>query len=225
MATSDNNRFLREWFEVDIERICFGAKTREDAKESGKKWFPYNKGGAYRRWYGNCEHVVNWVNDGEEVLGYADSLYGSPTRPAGFGQRVQRIGWPDPTTTCRSRTAGSGLSAELWQPCFVAASLRQAFITIELTVNRLTGNISFMPIQSFACADTEGLFTTGKSRRFVNIKSVAERKLAQLDAAPSVSFMKAPPGNDLKEYDSAWHVRINDQWRLTFKWEIGRAHV
>jgi type II restriction/modification system DNA methylase subunit YeeA len=80
MATSDNNRFLREWFEVDIERICFGAKTREDAKESGKKWFPYNKGGAYRRWYGNCEHVVNWENDGEEVLGYAASLYGSPTR-------------------------------------------------------------------------------------------------------------------------------------------------
>ena len=46
----------------------------------------------------------------------------------------------------------------------------------------------------------------------------AIRILAQLDAAPSVSFMKAPPGNDLKEYDGAWHVRINDQWRLTFKW-------
>ncbi len=42
--------------------------------------------------------------------------------------------------------------------------------------------------------------------------------MAQLDAAPSLSFMKAPPGNDLKEYDGAWHVRINDQWRLTFKW-------
>jgi len=75
-----------------------------------------------------------------------------------------------------------------------------------------------MSIQSFACPDTEALFTTGKTRRFVNIKSVAERKLAQLDAAPSINFMKAPPGNDLKEYDGAWHVRINDQWRLTFKW-------
>jgi proteic killer suppression protein len=61
-------------------------------------------------------------------------------------------------------------------------------------------------------------FITGRCRRFVNIRSVAERKLAQLDAAPSLSFMKAPPGNDLKEYDGAWHVRINDQWRLTFKW-------
>lgn len=78
-----------------------------------------------------------------------------------------------------------------------------------------------MPIQSFACNDTEILFTSGKSRRFINIKSVAERKLAQLDAAPSVNFMKAPPGNDLKEYNGAWHVRINDQWRLTFKWGEG----
>jgi toxin HigB-1 len=75
-----------------------------------------------------------------------------------------------------------------------------------------------MAIQSFACSDTEMLFTTGKSRRFGNIKSVAERKLAQLDAAPSLTFMAAPPGNDLKEYDNARHVRINDQWRLTFNW-------
>ena len=75
-----------------------------------------------------------------------------------------------------------------------------------------------MAIQSFACAETHVLFTTGKSDRFANIKKVAERKLAQLDAAPSLMFMRAPPGNDLKEYNGAWHVRINGQWRLTFKW-------
>ena len=75
-----------------------------------------------------------------------------------------------------------------------------------------------MPIRSFACSDAEVLFTTGKCRRFINIKSVAECKLVQLDATPSVNFMRAPPGNDLKEYDGTWHVGINDQWRLTFKW-------
>ncbi|MBK7001577.1 MAG: type II toxin-antitoxin system RelE/ParE family toxin [Rhodoferax sp.] len=75
-----------------------------------------------------------------------------------------------------------------------------------------------MSIQSFSCADTQALFETGKSVRFANIKSVAERKLAQLDAAPTLNFMRVPPGNDLKEYDGAWHVRINAQWRLTFKW-------
>jgi proteic killer suppression protein len=75
-----------------------------------------------------------------------------------------------------------------------------------------------MSIQSFSCVDTQALFETGRSARFASIKSVAERKLAQLNAAPSLGFMRAPPGNDLKEYDGAWHVRINDQWRLTFKW-------
>ena len=75
-----------------------------------------------------------------------------------------------------------------------------------------------MAIQSFACAETALLFTTGKCSKFVNIKKIAERKLAQLDAAPSLSFMKAPPGNDLKSYGGEWHVRINGQWRLTFKW-------
>jgi proteic killer suppression protein len=77
-----------------------------------------------------------------------------------------------------------------------------------------------MAIQSFLCAETQALFTTGKSARFANIKKVAERKLAQLDAAPTLNFMKAPPGNELKEYDGSWHVRINDQWRLTFKWGV-----
>ncbi len=75
-----------------------------------------------------------------------------------------------------------------------------------------------MAIQSFSCTDTASLFTTGKSARFANVKKVAERKLAQLDAAPSLNFMRAPPGNDLKEYGGFWHVRINEQWRLTFKW-------
>lgn len=74
-----------------------------------------------------------------------------------------------------------------------------------------------MSRQSFAWPDMESMFTTGKSCRFVSIKSIAECKLAQLDVAPSVGFMKAPRGNDLEEYDGAWRVRINNQWRLTFK--------
>jgi len=62
------------------------------------------------------------------------------------------------------------------------------------------------------------LFTQGKSARFANIKDVAVRKLTQLDAATTLGFMRMPPGNDLKFYQDAWHVRINQQWRLIFKW-------
>ena len=53
-------------------------------------------------------------------------------------------------------------------------------------------------IQSFKCADTQTLFETGKSRRFANIREVAERKLTQLAAAMTLEFLKSPPGNDLE---------------------------
>ena len=87
-----------------------------------------------------------------------------------------------------------------------------------------------MAIQSFSCADTHALFTTGRSARFANIKKVAERKLAQLDAAPSLNFMKAPPGNHLEalkgDRKGQHSVRINDQWRICFVWtETGPSEV
>jgi len=67
LATADNDRFLRLWHEVDINKIGFGFKSRDEAKESGLKWFPINKGGSYRKWYGNNEYVVNWYDDGDEI--------------------------------------------------------------------------------------------------------------------------------------------------------------
>lgn len=67
LATSDNNRFLREWFEVDINDECFNATDSIYAVYTGKKWFPYNKGGDFRKWYGNQEHVVNWSLNGKEI--------------------------------------------------------------------------------------------------------------------------------------------------------------
>lgn len=68
LATADNNRFLRLWQEVDIQKIGFGMESRHQAQSSHKKWFPYNKGGEFRKWYGNQEYVVNWENDGKELF-------------------------------------------------------------------------------------------------------------------------------------------------------------
>lgn len=67
LATSDNGRFVRQWHEVSIDRIGFGLASRDEAAESGKKWFPFNKGGTYRKWYGNFELVVNWESDGRDI--------------------------------------------------------------------------------------------------------------------------------------------------------------
>ena len=67
LQTSDNARFLRYWHEVDLEKIGFGCSSTEEVLETKKKWFPYNKGGSYRKWYGNQSLLINWENDGEEI--------------------------------------------------------------------------------------------------------------------------------------------------------------
>lgn len=67
MRTGDNNRFLRRWYEVSLVKTKFDSINSINAVESECKWFPYNKGGESRRWYGNNEFVVNWENDGKEI--------------------------------------------------------------------------------------------------------------------------------------------------------------
>ena len=67
LQTGDNERFLRQWFEVSADRSCMRARDREDAKASGARWFPHNKGGEYRKWWGNQDYVVNWQDDGREL--------------------------------------------------------------------------------------------------------------------------------------------------------------
>lgn len=67
MRTGDNERFLRQWHEVPIHKISFGCGSAAEALLQGAKWLPYNKGGEYRKWYGNNSFVVNWENDGQEI--------------------------------------------------------------------------------------------------------------------------------------------------------------
>lgn len=67
MRTGDNERFLRKWYEVSKENMIVNCQNKETQIESKKKWVPYNKGGEYRKWYGNNEYVVNWYNDGAEI--------------------------------------------------------------------------------------------------------------------------------------------------------------
>lgn len=83
MATSDNNRFLRMWSEVSNTRFYIKAKDLKDAQLSGCKWFPYNKGGEYRKWYGNHDYCVNWENDGEEMKAFTSTL------PQGMNVRLK----------------------------------------------------------------------------------------------------------------------------------------
>lgn len=80
MATSDNARFLRLWHEPSLAKTSFTCANSKSARASNSKWFAYNKGGEYRKWYGNQDYVLNYENDGYEIKSYAASLYKTASR-------------------------------------------------------------------------------------------------------------------------------------------------
>ena len=78
LATADNNRFVREWWEVSQNRTSFDCDSLQSAAASGAKWFPCVKGGPYRRWYGNQSSVLNWLDDGKEIKEYPPAVIRNP---------------------------------------------------------------------------------------------------------------------------------------------------
>lgn len=81
LATGCNDIFLRYWDEVDCHKINFAAISIKNAVESAKKWFPYNKGGDYRKWYGNNEFIVNWEHDGNLIRNFKNEQGKLRSRP------------------------------------------------------------------------------------------------------------------------------------------------
>ena len=79
LQTADNGRFVRSWFEVAKTSIGFSCASAAASVASGRKFFPYNKGGGYRRWYGNQEFVVNWQNDGYEIKHFKGAVIRNPS--------------------------------------------------------------------------------------------------------------------------------------------------
>lgn len=68
MTTGDNGTFVRDWSEIDFSKFGKEFDSSSKAKQSGLKWFPYAKGGSFRKWYGNAECVVDWENDGQRII-------------------------------------------------------------------------------------------------------------------------------------------------------------
>ena len=103
LITADNDQFLRQWHEVSNDNFCRYASPRADGFTHTQKWFPYNKGGEFRRWYGNQSIIVNWSNDGQEIRNFKDGEGTVLSRPQNMHNYFKEcISWSDVTTSYNS---------------------------------------------------------------------------------------------------------------------------
>lgn len=79
IATANNNYYLREWFEVSFNNIKLDCANHDESLQACEKWYPYNKGGEFRKWYGNNDFVVNWENDGFKLKNDKKAVLRNPS--------------------------------------------------------------------------------------------------------------------------------------------------
>ncbi|PAB58232.1 BREX-1 system adenine-specific DNA-methyltransferase PglX [Anaeromicrobium sediminis] len=135
LQTSDNNRFVRFWYEVDINHVAFNIRNKSEAIESQKKWFPYNKGGNFRKWYGNLIHVVNWYNDGENIRSYNNYL--NKNRKSNIGIANTQYYFKKGITW--SFVSSSYFGARINPPGFIFDTAGSCIFLDESLINYMTG--------------------------------------------------------------------------------------
>ena len=163
MATMDNNKYLRMWYEIDKNSYYLHGHSLEEAKASEKKWFPYNKGGDYRKWYGNFNYLVNWENDGAALKADAAKIYGSYSKRIYNTQYffLPSITWSKISSGtfsvrcipdgCLFDVAGCSIFIDKEQYNYFAALLNSKIIgailsIISPTLNYEVGHIKSLPI-------------------------------------------------------------------------------
>ena len=163
LATADNDQFLRRWHEVDHGKCSYGSESRDAAAQSGKKWFPYNKGGEFRKWYGNQDYLVNWENDGRAIRAFGTENGGrarSVLRNTEF-YFLPSVTWSFVSSSyfgVRYSDAGAvfdvgGSSAfpserdHLWVTGFLCSKQVYEFIGVmNPTLNFQVGNVAALPV-------------------------------------------------------------------------------
>ena len=167
LATTDNDRFLRQWYEVEGEKINYNTKSINHTENNKFKWYPCNKGGARRQWSGNYDYVVNWENNGSEIK--KNILYKYPylKTPDFVAKNTnyyfkEAITWSDITSggfTIRYREEGS-IHETVGMSAFSENNLRLKYIlglmgtgisdyifkVLNPTIHLKTGNFSDFPV-------------------------------------------------------------------------------
>ena len=161
LQTGDNDQFLRRWYEVDHGTCAYASASRNAAAQSGKKWFPYNKGGVFRRWCGNMDYLVNWEDDGRAIRAFGtenggrarsvlrntefyfqESLSWSKVTSGGFSLRFFPSGFIFDVAGCSI----FGDELKLVLGCMNSAIMTQVVNSISPTLNFEVGQVNGFPL-------------------------------------------------------------------------------
>jgi len=156
IASHNDDYFLKVWQEVNFHKIGFGYSNSLDAKKSKLKWFPYNKGGNFKRWYGNNEYVVNYENDGFEIKNFPKGQTKNEHKYFSKGMTWSRISSGDFSVRFHPNgfimgDAGPSAFAPDKNFLYILAYLNSKIslnnlLIMNPTLNYQVGNISNLPI-------------------------------------------------------------------------------
>ena len=219
LQTGNNDVFLREWFEVAYQTIKFDAHSITESVESKRKWFPYNKGGAFRKWYGNYDYVVNWEHDGREIRNFKDEKGKVRSRPQNTDYYFREaITWSAITSgeaSFRIQRAGLIFDHAAYNIFDVSAEML-AFLNSKVTstilpmlnptINSGSATISALPI-----------LDTGKEKK--NLNQLVQQNLHCTKSdweenETSSEFSKFPPLRSIAEHNRNWTMEAAfNQWK------------
>ena len=199
IVTADNDRFLRLWWECCSSRIDFNVACSDQACESRCEWFPYNKGGGYRKWFGNEEYAIDWANDGWEVLHPAE---GETRHPQGYEDRLKFkpiISWSSVSSSRPSfrlkrnqlcDSAGQFLFVESQEQtmsllAFCNSSIAESYLSLLApTMNYASGDVGNIPV-------LQGVLDAGEPGS-ISAKMIQLAKNDWDSAETSWSFVRHP---------------------------------
>ena len=200
MVTADNERFLRLWTEIELNKFATNINSREESKLSKKKWFPYSKGGSFRKWYGNNDYVVNWEDDGRELLNMKSEGY----KVGSTNHNLQYIF--NPGVTWSDLTTG-GFSGRYMENGFLFDSTGPAMFNFDrkdTTLKYILGYVNSNVFQSLLNISCTGLhYTNGVVAKLpINVEKNEEFNVIDI-ANKNISISRT----DWNSFETSWDFK------------------
>ena len=206
VATTDNNRFVRLWQEVSFDGIGFGFSSPAEAAESLNKWFPFNKGGEFNKWYGNRSHVVNYQYDGKEIKENVLKKYPYLKTPDFVVKNSsyyfgECISW--------SKIALSNVCFRFYESGFIFSDAGMALF-IEKTKQHpvfglLNSKVAFEILQIIAPSTN---FESGHMERIPVLNGVFENNDISINVQKAIQISKQDWDSFETSWDFKWHPMI-----------------